>query len=535
MARHARKDEGGRPRFIGLLTTPWRVFLTSFVVSAVLLTAWSVSTPLFGPSDEETHIAHAVALVHGQLIGGTVKNDKDPYTKIQVPEVYAHIYAPCFAFNGASASCQSYSVSHPHRVVPTETYVGRYPPMYYAIVGLPSLIVTSTTGIYLMRTVSSLLGALFLALAIMSVFCWSSRRLLQIGVLLAATPTAAYYASAVNPNGLEIMAAICLWCSGIILVSERSDDPPRGLIAVVSISAGVLMLTRSLSPLWVAVILVLLVALGSPRSLFRLLLKRRDVQLWALLFVLCGVFAVVWVFAAHGFDLQPDATGAIPADRQLLHIYALTLGLSSLLLEESIAVVGWDRIIAPLLTYVLWGAVLGFVAIGALVSGKRRAIVVFATTILLVVIAPALLSASQIPPDGVDWAGRYTLPLAVGIPLLAVAMVDDGGLLEKLRPRVGTVICVAIAVGDALAFVEALRQNAVGIGGSLNYFNGSWSPPIGTIAATVWGIVAIALFALLCRALVGREVRSPRSDEHGDAASIVVGDVRYRVLPLAPV
>ena len=97
-------------------------------------------------------------------------------------------------------------------------------PMYYAIVGLPSLIVTSTTGMYLMRTVSSLLGALFLALAIMSVFCWSSRRLLQIGVLLAATPTAAYYASSVNPNGLEIMAAICLWCSGIILVSERSEE-----------------------------------------------------------------------------------------------------------------------------------------------------------------------------------------------------------------------------------------------------------------------------------------------------------------------
>ena len=219
-----RKDEGGRPRFIGLLTTPWRVLPSPSSSARSLLTAWSVSTPLFGPSDEETHIANAVALVHGQLIGGTVKNDKDPYTKIQVPEVYADIYAPCFAFTGTSASCESYSVPHPHRVVPTETYVGRYPPMYYAIVGLPSLIVTSTTGMYLMRTVSSLLGALFLALAIMSVFCWSSRRLLQIGVLLAATPTAAYYASSVNPNGLEIMAAICLWCSGIILVSERSEE-----------------------------------------------------------------------------------------------------------------------------------------------------------------------------------------------------------------------------------------------------------------------------------------------------------------------
>jgi len=41
--------------------TPFRVFATSLLVSVLQLTAWSIATPLFGPSDEETHAAHAVA------------------------------------------------------------------------------------------------------------------------------------------------------------------------------------------------------------------------------------------------------------------------------------------------------------------------------------------------------------------------------------------------------------------------------------------------------------------------------------------
>ncbi len=536
MARHAPSRQTDRGRSFGaLLTTPLRVFATSFLVGALLLTAWSIATPLFGPSDEETHIAHAVALVHGEIVGTTVKNERDPYTKISIPEVYAHVYAPCFAIDGQSASCASFAVPHPHREVSSYTYVGRYPPLYYAIVGLPSLFATSTTGMYLMRVASSLLSALFLALAIMSVYCWSRRRLLQIGLLLAATPTAFYYAGAVNPNGFEIIAAICLWCSGIILVTERVADPPRGLVAVVAVSAGALALTRSLSPLWVAVILILLVALGSPAALFRLLVRRRDVQIWAVFLLIVAAFAVVWISAAHALDLQPDATGSPPANTQLLHVYTLTLGLSGRLLEESVAVFGWDRINSPLATYLLWYGVLGFVLLLAVIAGARRTLIVLALTIVAVLIAPALLSASQIPPDGIDWAGRYTLPVAVGIPLLAVVLIDDGDLPARAKARMASLVCLVIAVADALAFVQALRQNAVGIGGSLNYFNGSWHPPIGSIAATIWGVLAIGLFALLCRVMADRGlVQSPPEGEVGRTTGVIVVEgVSYRVGPMA--
>jgi hypothetical protein len=46
------------------------------------------------------------------------------------------------------------------------TYVGRYPPLYYAIVGLPSLVWHTNTAVYMMRLLSGLLCALLLGLAI---------------------------------------------------------------------------------------------------------------------------------------------------------------------------------------------------------------------------------------------------------------------------------------------------------------------------------------------------------------------------------
>ena len=52
------------------------------------------------------------------------------------------------------------------------TYVGRYPPLYYAIVGLPSLAWHTDVAGYLMRLVSGLLSVLFLGPAAAG-FCLS--------------------------------------------------------------------------------------------------------------------------------------------------------------------------------------------------------------------------------------------------------------------------------------------------------------------------------------------------------------------------
>jgi Predicted membrane protein (DUF2142) len=505
-------DETNRVAAYGarFVSSPKRVFATSFVVVSLLMASWSVASPLFGPSDEETQIAHAVAVVHGQLIGGTEQTVSNPYTQIRVPEVYAHIYAPCFALSLTKpASCASYAVKNPRKIVTTSTYVGRYPPLYYAIVGLPSLFVVSTTGMYMMRLVSCLLGALFLSLAIMAVFTWSRNRWLQLGVLLAATPTAVYFAGSVNPSGLEIMSAICLWVSALVLVREHADDPPRGLVALVGCSAVVLVLSRAISPVWAALILVLCIALGSPRELALMALRRRDLQMWALLVIGAGLFAIAWIYGAHALDLQPDATGPVPHDTQLFHLYLLALGDSPAWLTQMFSAIGWSNTTAPLATYVIWYAAIAFVVVLALVCGRARSVIVLMATVALVVVLPIVLTVSQVPAEGIGWEGRYTLPLAVGVPIIAVSLIGESSLEKMLRDRTATILCVGVWVANSLAFVEALRRYAVGVHGPLDYFGGPWSPPVGNVVATIWGVVAMGVFALLLRQLVSCRRPSP--------------------------
>ena len=70
----ADSDRGTPPRGKGPVARPWRVFAVVLVLAFVNMAVWSLATPLFASPDEPAQVARAVALVHGQLIGKTVKN-----------------------------------------------------------------------------------------------------------------------------------------------------------------------------------------------------------------------------------------------------------------------------------------------------------------------------------------------------------------------------------------------------------------------------------------------------------------------------
>ena len=72
------------------------------------MAVWSLATPFFASPDEPAQVARAVALVHGQLVGRTVKNAGNAITHITIPKVYAAgpTYGGCFTFKDAvPASC----------------------------------------------------------------------------------------------------------------------------------------------------------------------------------------------------------------------------------------------------------------------------------------------------------------------------------------------------------------------------------------------------------------------------------------------
>ncbi len=176
---------------------------------------------------------------------------------VKVPEVFASLetHVGCFQYKSAiPAGCQQPLNGSTH-TVSVETYVGRYPPFYYALVGLPTLVLVSVKGIYAARLVSGALAAAMLALAVTSVRRCRGAPLLAGGVALAITPMALYLAAVVSPSGLEIASAISAWTAAMALASQRPSDLSASVVGALGISLSVLILTRALAPLWVFFVL----------------------------------------------------------------------------------------------------------------------------------------------------------------------------------------------------------------------------------------------------------------------------------------
>jgi hypothetical protein len=497
-------DEEAPHHRTGLVARPWRVFVVVLVLAFLNMAVWSLATPLFASPDEPAQVARAVALDHGQLIGQTVKNAGNAITHVTIPEVYAagRTYGGCFTFKDTvSASCAK-RLTQSKAEVRAITYVGRYPPLYYAIVGLPSLFTASSNGLYAMRLTSALLNAVFLALGAFSIAAWSRSRFLLVGLLVAATPMTFFLGSVVNPSGLEIMSALCLWCAGLVLALERADKPPPGLVAVVAVSAITLLLSRALSPLWVVCILVLLALLTGWRGLGRLA-RARCVR-WALVpLVPAAAFAIGWIVVAHALDLLPVGVKAKGAGTPLA---ANILGDTATWVQQMIGIFGWLDTLSPLLTYLFWYAAIGLFVLLALSCAPRRHAGALVLLVLVVVFVPVAISYGQAHRLGVIWQARYIMPMAVGVPLMAVALVERSGVLGGLRTRVATLVSALLAVAAFAAFAEALRRYVVGVQGPIDYLHGhlhgSWQPPFGATTLTVAAFVLIALLAFFLRHLV---------------------------------
>ncbi len=116
--------------------------------------------------------------------------------------------------------------------------------------------------------------------------------------------------------------------------------------------------------------------------------------------------------------------------------------------------------------------------------------------LLVVIFVPVAISYGQAHRLGVIWQARYILPMAVGVPLMAVALVERSDALRGVRTRVATLVCGLLAVAAFAAFAEALRRYAVGVGGPIIYLQGSWQPPFGATTLTIAAFVLLALMAL---------------------------------------
>lgn len=480
------RNDGGRP---WLLAAPV-LFLLFFLPGAV----WALASPLFSVPDEPAHGIKAAAVWQGQLSGTEVIQPGGvPGTSFRVPAVWAKApHVPgCYAFYyKVTAECEV-PFTGDTELADVATSAGHYPPLYYALVGWGARLSPGSLGMYLMRLTSAALCALLLAAAVRSLSTVLRPGWALLGVLAAATPMVSFLAGSVNPNGFEICAAIALWCSALAILRwpERHDAPvPRSLGATAMVAGTALAFTRSLSPMFVVAILAI-AALCARWASIRRLLGEPFMRVVAAWLAVATVAAAALVVLSGHLDATPGS-GYDPEVGPL----RMVLGHTNEWIQQMIAIFGWmDTRVAQVSYYAWMFVIFGLVTLSFALVRLRRTVglvAVLAATVAL----PIAAQLPRIATQGLVWQGRYGLPIAAGIPLIAVWLVDPASeRIAGLRRRVTVLAAAVLGVGNLFAAYWALRRYVTGGDASGWIFSGAWQPPLG--AAFLLAVLTLAAAA----------------------------------------
>ena len=488
--------------------------LRNWAVSAIIIfcfcATWSMVTPIGASADEPAQLVKAASVVRGDIVGtayssrtatglpatsrATIKaceyfasaeRCERAITVVTVPESFATLF-PCYGYAIVPASCGQ-GLQGSGRLVKATTYVGHYPPLYYLLVGWPSLAWHTNTAVYLMRLTSGLITALLLGLAIALAAVWSRRRTLLLAVVVIATPMVFIFGSFVNPSGMEMAAATCVWTGGLVLVLERPTRPPPSLVAATSAAAIVMVLTRGLSPFWLAVVGALLAVLA-PRSLVTLA-RDRSIRIGAGFVAAASALAVIYVLWANSLAVLP--VGAPVSSRiGTVNLVELTLGHAASWLSEFVGVPGSAN--AAFGVIVAWLAVTAAIVVTGMLTGAWRQALVLVGIAAAALVVPTTIVVSQAHRDGIVWQARDGYPLYAGVVLVAGAIAGqvrstrstdrDGPFLpDEVVHRLTVLIAVVVPLLQFGDLFWAVRRYVVGLGAQVNPFvavHGRWTPPI---------------------------------------------------------
>lgn len=502
------------PRSLGgtlAVTTagPRRRFLLLFLCCFLLTGSWALATPPFAAPDEPAHVYRASAVVRGHLVPSPDQELGDGRAAVEVPAglVESANRIGCYVFRPeVPASCAG-DPDADDRLAAGVTSAARYHPVYYAAVGWPTLFLSDNSAVFAMRLASAFLVSLLLASGLSSAFEHPRSRLVILGSTMAMTPMVLFLGGTVNPNSVEIAGGFAVWGAGLALIA--SDDPARQRILLrrLAVAAAVMVTARSISPLWLLLILGALAALAGRRRLVELL-GRRFTWFWGGVVGAATLVSVAWTVLAGANPVPPER-----ADKtSFLDAVGLSLAVMPQRLDQYIGRFGWLDAHSPSYSLVVITAALGFVVVLGLVLGRRTEALVVAGLLAAVVALPVVIEAVQFNSTGYFWQSRYQLPLAVGIPMVAMAAVRPAGSSDPWSARVPLVLLPPVLLGHLLCFVWALRRYQIGSTAPLDVLGGSWAPRIGTWTAIGMhglGLLALGLLVIALVRSLGRDSAVP--------------------------
>lgn len=496
-----------------------RMFWWSFLALFTVFAAWAVANPLTAAPDEPAHATKAAAVVRGELVGEVFDPAHPGWGNVDVPAIVAFTtkMPKCFAFKSdVTAGCMPSLDSDPADATVAVSTASTYNPLYYAVVGLPSLVPTGVETVYLMRLVSAALCALALAWAFAQSLTSRRPDWTCLGVVLALTPMAVYMSGAINPASLEIASAAALWVSLSVLV--RDDDPARAHVRVIAICviASVFVNLRGLSPLFLAIIITATV-LSSPFARTWQILRRRSAWPWLGLVGVASVLSVVWTRTA----------GTLDSDGVVYHptldfwtAVEWSLGDTSVYVANEMGQFGWVDTNLPTWLLMTIAVTIGVVIVLALALGSRRERLVLIGLAVAVVVIPVAIHASQAKYLGIVWQGRYFLPAAVGLPILSgivlARVFGHGG--HRFAYRAVVLLGSTWLAYQMTAFVLNLHryQNGSGHGWRVGPPD-QWHPPVPAPVLYLAALTGLGGVLAICLRGTVRAPLAPTPDDAVDA------------------
>jgi hypothetical protein len=487
-----------RNRLVG-----FRVFLPVFVLLGALSVLWALASPILSGPDETAHATKAIAQVHGEITGHTVVGSN--YPVVDLPDSYR--YNPriiCFAAHpDVTADCGA-SLGDRPGADSFGTWVSGYNPIYYYLVGWPSLFLGGSVGIMGMRIVSALISAAILAWAFQAALASGRSRWMPAAVLFLASPMITYMAAMINPQGLEISAAAALWI-GLLRLFTRQRDVDRNadtvsmsrrqLWVLVTVAAVLLASARSLGPLWLVIIVVVsivIVGWSTAKDLFTTARSYVPIGIIAA----AGIFSIAWTLSTGSLSGQAGATDAPLVGASFLKGAWNTFRETSAYFQQAAGVFGWLDTWLPGSLYTFFYLALGILIIMAATTTGRRGALIMSLVLFVAFVVPILVQGYSVHQTGIIWQGRYGIFLYIGIPVVAGWLLSrsHSPRVDFLSVRITVISAVLLAVFSVMAFFVALHRYMVGAHSpifSLVHSTG-WQPPLGWVALLLLFVVVVA-------------------------------------------
>jgi predicted membrane protein DUF2142 len=519
-----------------------RVFLLSCLAFTLLGAGWATASPYGQGYDEDAHLLRAAGVAYGQWYVEPRPAVLGAGGWVRVPSGLLPPHRQCLRVPKAvhpPASCLG-DAPGGGRLVPVASAAARYDPLYYALVGWPLRLLPDGAGVLGARLVSAFASALLLAAALALAWRYRRSRLLPAAVLLVATPTELDLAGTVNPNGLEISAAIAFWTALIVLTRTARLAPPRTaaptattgpssgqapaggvgragrgrrrsgvplgpVLVVAAAGGGVLLVLRPMGPLFVLVAVGACVVVARPGRAAELA-RRPAVRGVAAGLSLVAAGAVAWTVSSgllHSGDGQYQAgvvaNGAsrgepVTAGWVLANVVPAHAG------DWTRQVVGrfYGGYTPPDWVLAVWFGLLLVLLVAGMLRGGPRVAATVGGTLLLAAALAVVLEVRYYPALGDSQQGRYYLPVLAGAVLLA-------GSAPVLRPGAAgrLTLLVAAVAGPVhlvcLAGMMTIWQQGASPGFPLDPLGGAWQPgggPLLPLAVTAAGGLLLATIAV---------------------------------------